>query len=57
MIETDCPYMAPVPHRGKRNEPAYVIEVAKTMAQIKGISIEEMAEITYNNAVGFFDLD
>ncbi len=57
MIETDCPYMAPVPHRGKRNEPAYVIEVAKTMAQIKGISIEEMAEITYNNAVGFFNLD
>ena len=57
MIETDCPYMAPVPHRCKRNEPAYVAEVAKKMAEIKGIPIEEMAQITYNNAVGFFNLD
>lgn len=56
MIETDCPYMAPVPYRGKRNEPAYVLEVARAMAQIKGISIEQMAEITYNNAVRFFNI-
>lgn len=56
MIETDCPYMAPVPYRGKRNEPKYVLEVARTMAKIKGISLEEMADITYNNAVRFFGL-
>lgn len=57
MIETDCPYMAPVPYRGKRNEPKYVLEVARAMAEIKGISIEEMIDITYNNAVRFFDID
>jgi len=56
MIETDCPYMAPVPYRGKRNEPKYVLEVARAMAEIKGISIEEMIDITYNNAVRFFNL-
>ena len=57
MIETDCPYMAPVPYRGKRNQPAYVIEVARAVADIKGISIEEIVQITYNNAVRFFHLD
>lgn len=57
MIETDCPYMAPVPYRGKRNEPAYVAQVARAMAQIKGISIEEIAEITYNNAIRFFNIN
>ena len=56
MIETDCPYMAPVPHRGKRNEPKYVKDVARAMAEIKGISLEEMAEISYNNAVKFFNI-
>lgn len=56
MIETDCPYMAPVPYRGKRNEPKYVAEVARKMAEIKGIAIEEMAEITYNNAERFFNI-
>ena len=56
MIETDCPYMAPVPYRGKRNEPRYVAEVAGKMAEIKGIAIEEMAEITYNNAERFFNI-
>lgn len=53
MIETDCPYLAPVPHRGRRNEPAYVIEVAKKLAEIRGWSLEQTAEKTTN---AFFDL-
>ncbi len=56
MTETDCPYMAPIPYRGKRNQPAYVKEVAVAMAGIKGISIDKIAETTYNNAVRFFNL-
>lgn len=44
MSETDCPFVAPVPFRGKRNEPVYVIEVVKKMAQIRGISEEDMAK-------------
>ena len=49
MIETDSPYMAPVPHRGKRNEPIYVQYVAEKIAQIKGISVEEVAKATNEN--------
>ncbi len=56
MIETDAPYLAPVPHRGKRNEPAFVREVAKVVAGIKGKSIEEIDAITTANAVNFFGL-
>lgn len=56
MIETDSPYLAPVPHRGKRNEPAYVAEVLKCVADIKGISIEEADRITTQNTVEFFGL-
>lgn len=56
MIETDSPYLAPVPHRGKRNEPAYVVEVAKIIAEIKGISLEEVEAATTANAVAFFGL-
>jgi len=53
LIETDSPYLAPVPNRGKLNEPANVIYVAEKIAELKGISIEEVAEITTNN---FFKL-
>lgn len=56
LIETDCPYLAPVPHRGKRNEPAFVIETAKKIAEIKGLSIADVARITTNNAEDLFAL-
>src|SRR3989344_205498 len=46
MIETDAPYLAPMPHRGKRNEPAFVIEVLKAVAEIKKISLEEVESAT-----------
>lgn len=54
MIETDCPYLAPEPFRGKRNEPSYVRYIAERMAQIRGITIEEVAKVTTENAERFF---
>ncbi|RKQ71372.1 TatD DNase family protein [Litorimonas taeanensis] len=53
MIETDCPYLAPVPHRGRRNEPAYVHEVCQGLAEVKGWTYEEAAQHTTN---AFFNL-
>lgn len=50
LIETDCPYLAPHPHRGKQNEPAYVSLVAEEIATIKGLTYEEVAEATTDNA-------
>lgn len=55
LIETDSPYLAPTPHRGKRNEPSYVIHTAQTLAEIKGISLEEMAQITSQNFFNLFN--
>ncbi|MES2090468.1 MAG: TatD family hydrolase [Pseudomonadota bacterium] len=49
LIETDSPYLAPMPHRGKTNSPAYVALVAKQMAEIKGLDIEELGRITTHN--------
>ena len=54
MIETDSPYMAPVPHRGKRNDSGYVRHVCEKLAEIKGISYEECARITLENGKRFF---
>lgn len=54
LIETDAPFLAPTPYRGKRNEPAYVVETAKTVASIKGISLEEVAKATTANARKLF---
>lgn len=49
LIETDSPYLAPVPHRGKQNQPAYVVEVAAYIAQLKGVSLHEVGEKTTQN--------
>ena len=54
MLETDCPYLAPVPYRGKRCEPAYLKEISETVAQVKGISPEELSEATCRTAEQFF---
>lgn len=54
MIETDAPYLAPVPHRGKRNEPAFLPEVLKCIAEVKGLSIEEAETATTAAAHAFF---
>lgn len=56
LIETDCPYLTPVPHRGKRNEPAYVVEVARFLAALHGLEIEELGRITTENFMRFFSL-
>lgn len=56
LIETDCPYMSPESHRGKRNEPAYVVEVAKKIAEIKKLPLEKAAAQTSQNAVELFRL-
>lgn len=57
LIETDCPYLAPHPYRGKRNEPSYVKLVAEQIAEIKGISFKEVAEATTANAKKIFGIN
>jgi TatD DNase family protein len=57
LIETDCPYLAPVPYRGTRNEPAYVVEVARCLAELRGVSLEEMGWVTAENFGRLFELD
>jgi TatD DNase family protein len=54
MLETDCPYLAPVPYRGKRGEPAYVKEISETVAQVKNCSLEELSVATCKTATEFF---
>jgi TatD DNase family protein len=54
MLETDCPFLAPIPYRGKRCEPAYVKEIAETVAQVKGCSLEELSVATCEAAHRFF---
>jgi len=49
LVETDCPYLAPVPHRGKRNEPAFMVETVRRLAELRGRAPEEMAELTARN--------
>ena len=56
MIETDCPFLAPQTFRGKRNEPAYVVKVAEQMAEVKGLSLEDVAIQTTQTAKDFFKI-
>jgi TatD DNase family protein len=56
LIETDAPYLAPVPYRGKRNEPAYVVEVAKKLAEFRGETLEEVAAYTAANAKNLYGI-
>jgi TatD DNase family protein len=50
LVETDAPYLAPEPYRGKPNEPSYVVRTAEVMAKVKGVTAEELAAITTENA-------
>jgi TatD DNase family protein len=54
MVETDSPYLAPVPYRGKKNEPAFVVETLKKVAELKGVDVEEAGESTTRTAAAFF---
>ena len=56
LIETDCPFLTPVPFRGKRNEPSFVVHTAKFLAEFYGIELEKLANQTTNNFVDFFEL-
>jgi TatD DNase family protein len=57
LIETDAPYLAPVPHRGRRNEPAYVVEVARAVAELREVMVEAVAAMTTRNARVFYGLE
>ncbi|MGI8387346.1 TatD family hydrolase [Robertmurraya sp. P23] len=57
LIETDCPYLAPHPYRGKRNEPSYVKLVAEQIAELKGLSYEEVSQVTTENAKILFGIN
>jgi len=57
LIETDCPFLAPEPYRGKRNEPAYVVETARRLAELRGVTPEEIGRITSENFMRAFALE
>jgi TatD DNase family protein len=57
LIETDCPFLSPIPFRGKRNEPAYVVEVARCLAGLRGLALEEIGKITSANFARIFKLE
>lgn len=57
LVETDCPYLTPVPHRGHRNEPAYVRLAAQKLAEVKGLSLEDVARITTKNSSDLFGIN
>ena len=56
LLETDCPYLSPHPYRGKRNSPAYIPTIAENLACVKGVSVEEIAKTTTNNARSLFKI-
>ncbi len=57
VLETDCPYLAPVPNRGKRNDSSNIGYVIEKLADIKGVTKEEIARVTYENACRVYGLD
>ena len=57
VLETDCPYMAPVPHRGKRNDPGYLCYMAQKLAEIRGVSLEDIQHITTENGKRLYRID
>ena len=57
LIETDSPYLSPEPLRGRRNDPRNVKYMAKKVAEVKDLTVEEVAEITYNNAMEVFEIN
>jgi TatD DNase family protein len=57
LIETDCPFLSPVPYRGWRNEPAHVVEVARALSEVHEISLEDIGRITTDNFLRLFNLD
>ncbi len=57
LVETDCPFLTPVPFRGRRNEPARVVEVARCLAELYGIEVEEVGRVTTENFMRFFGLN
>ena len=56
LLETDSPYLAPTPYRGKRNESKYIINIAEKLSEIHQISMEDVADITTNNALKLFKI-
>ena len=56
ILETDAPYLTPSPNRGKRNESKYIVNIAEKLSEVKGISIEEIARITTENAHNLFKI-
>ncbi len=57
LLETDAPYLAPIPYRGKRNEPSFIIQTAKKVAELKDLSLEEVAQATTKNAKSLFQIE
>ena len=56
VVETDCPFLPPHPHRGQRNEPAHVALTAARVAELRGIEVDRLAEMTTRNAAALFKL-
>ena len=57
VLETDCPFMAPEPFRGKRNDPGYLYRMAERLAEIRGISVEEVHQATFENGKRLYRID
>ena len=54
LLETDAPYLAPVPHRGERNEPSFIVNVASMISQLRNMTFDELCLVTYQNGKDFF---